>query len=65
MSHTVKTQSGTYLDGKEREEIIFTTERDMTHTYINGEKVEILSHFVDEDGNKETVVRVEYESRSE
>ena len=58
MTHTIKTKDGKYLDGKEREEIIFTIERDMTYTYIDGVKVEILSHKVDCDGNKETVIKV-------
>ena len=65
MTHTVKTDQGKYIDGKEKEEIIHTVNMDMEYTYINGEKVEILSHFVDEEGNKETVVRVEYDSRSD
>jgi len=43
MTYTVVKENGRYLDGKERDEIIFAVEHDMDHTYIDGVRVDIKS----------------------
>ena len=58
VDHKIINQHGRYLIGREREEIIYAIMRDMTYTYVDGVKVEIVSHTVFPNGEKVTRVKV-------
>ena len=56
--HAVKTKDGHYLDGSERAEVIEALIHDKTTCTINHTTMEIISHKADENGDKETIIKV-------
>ena len=61
MTHDIQNQNGQYIeDVKLRDEIVNAIERDVTSLVYNNKSVEIVKHYVDSDGNKETIVHVDF-----
>ena len=59
MHHEIKNQHDKHIiEDDIRKCIISTIEHDMVYTYYEGVKIEIVSHFVDHDGSKKTIVNV-------
>ena len=58
MIHIIKNQMGNHIiDYKIRQEILHTIDHDMTHTYYEGDKIEIVSD-VKTDKERVTLVHV-------
>ena len=63
MTHEIKNQFGNHIvEDDIRDEICFAIERDMTYTYYDEKRIDIVEHSVDHGGNKITVVEVRYEA---
>ena len=61
MTHDIQNQNGQYIeDVKLRDEIVNAIERDVTSLVYDKKSVEIVKHYVDSDGNKETIVHVDF-----
>ena len=59
MTHAVVKENGRYLDGKYFEAVVDAVMRDLTIVEIEGHTIEIVSHKVDENGNKITKVKTD------
>ena len=60
MTHEIKTTNDKYIDDiRIRDGIIRSVELDCTFTYFDKTKINIVSHKVDMNGDKVTIVEVE------
>ena len=60
MTHSVINQNGKYIIGEEIDAVIDAVMRDVISFEYKGHKIEIVSHTVDENGNKITNILVEF-----